>query len=37
VECTLGGDGDPLDALVLLDEPTFPGCLITCRRSGCSG
>ncbi len=28
VENTLGGDGDPLDALVLLDEPTFPGCLI---------
>jgi inorganic pyrophosphatase len=24
VEDTLGGDGDPLDALVLLDEPTFP-------------
>jgi inorganic pyrophosphatase len=34
VECTLGGDGDPLDALVLLDEPTFPGCLITCRAIG---
>ena len=27
-------DGDPLDALVLLEEPTFPGCLITCRAIG---
>ena len=26
VEDTLGEDGDPLDALVLLQEPTFPGC-----------
>jgi inorganic pyrophosphatase len=34
VEHTLGGDGDPLDALVLLDEPTFPGCLIRCRAIG---
>jgi inorganic pyrophosphatase len=34
VEHTLGGDGDPLDALVLLEEPTFPGCLITCRAIG---
>ena len=34
VECTLGGDGDPLDALVLLDEPTFPGCLIRVRALG---
>ena len=25
IEGTLGGDGDPLDALVLLDEATFPG------------
>jgi inorganic pyrophosphatase len=24
-------DGDPLDALVWLDEPTFPGCLISAR------
>ena len=31
---TLGQDGDPLDALVLLEEPTFPGCLITCRALG---
>ncbi len=31
IEGTLGEDGDPLDALVLLDEPTFPGCLIQCR------
>jgi inorganic pyrophosphatase len=34
VEGTLGLDGDPLDALVLLQEPTFPGCLISCRAIG---
>jgi inorganic pyrophosphatase len=34
VEDTLGEDGDPLDALVLLPEPTFPGCLIRCRAFG---
>ena len=34
VEGTLALDGDPLDALVLLDEPTFPGCLIQCRAIG---
>ena len=34
VEGTLGEDGDPLDALVVLEEPTFPGCLITCRAIG---
>ena len=28
---TLADDGDPLDALVLLDEPTFPGCHIRAR------
>ena len=31
---TLGEDGDPLDALVLLDEPTFPGCLVVGRPIG---
>jgi inorganic pyrophosphatase len=34
VEDTLADDGDPLDALVLLEEPTFPGCLIRCRAIG---
>ena len=34
IEDTLGEDGDPLDALVLLDEPTFPGCVIRCRAIG---
>ncbi len=31
---TLGQDGDPLDALVCLYEPTFPGCLIPVRPVG---
>lgn len=31
---TLGDDGDPLDALVLLDDPTFPGCWVTSRPVG---
>jgi inorganic pyrophosphatase len=34
IEHTLADDGDPLDALVLLEEPTFPGCLIKCRAIG---
>jgi inorganic pyrophosphatase len=34
VEGTLGEDGDPLDALVILEEPTFPGCLIKARAIG---
>ena len=34
IDGTLGDDGAPLDALVLLDEPTFPGCLIRCRALG---
>ncbi len=34
IDNTLGEDGDPLDALVLIDEPTFPGCLVKCRAIG---
>ncbi len=34
IEGTLGEDGDPLDALVLLEEPTFPGCLVSARAIG---
>lgn len=28
---TLGGDGDPLDVLVLMDEPAFTGCVVAVR------
>jgi inorganic pyrophosphatase len=28
---TLAEDGDPLDMLIWLEEPTFPGCLVTVR------
>lgn len=31
---TLYDDGDPLDILVLIKEPTFPGCVITARPLG---
>ncbi len=31
---TKGGDGDPLDVLVLMDEPAFPGCLLHVRIIG---
>ena len=31
---TKGGDGDPLDVLVLMDEPAFAGCLIRARVIG---
>ena len=34
IEGTLGGDGDPLDALVFVGEPTFPGCHIRVRPIG---
>ena len=34
VEQTLGEDATPLDALVLIREPTFPGCQIRCRAFG---
>ncbi len=31
IDDTLGEDGDPLDALVLLEEPLFPGVVVECR------
>lgn len=31
---TKGGDGDPLDVLVLMDEPAFAGCLVPTRLVG---
>ena len=34
IEGTLGQDGDPLDAMVLITEPTFPGALVECRAIG---
>ncbi len=34
VEGTMAEDGDPLDALVLVGDPTFPGCRIRVRPVG---
>ena len=34
VDNSLGRDDDPLDAMVLLQEPTFPGCVIRSRAVG---
>ncbi len=31
---TLAEDGDALDAMILLSEPTFPGCMVTSRPVG---
>ena len=31
---TLADDGDPLDGMVLMDEPTFAGCIIAARPIG---
>jgi len=31
---TKGGDGDPLDVLLLMDEPAFPGCVVEVRLVG---
>jgi inorganic pyrophosphatase len=31
---TRGGDGDPLDVLVLMDDPAFVGCLVPARLLG---
>jgi len=34
IPSTLGRDGDPVDVLVLVDEPSFPGCVIEVRPIG---
>jgi len=34
VPSTTGGDGDPLDVLVIMDEPAFAGCLVETRLLG---
>ncbi len=34
VPSTLGEDGDPLDVMVLMDEPVYPGCLVPSRLIG---
>ena len=31
---TKGEDGDPLDVLVIMDEPAYPGCIVECRIIG---
>src|SRR5437660_10140031 len=34
IPCTLAEDGDPLDVLVLMDEPAHVGCLLDIRLIG---
>jgi inorganic pyrophosphatase len=34
IPSTLSDDGDPLDVLVLVDEPSFPGCVMQVRPIG---
>src|ERR1700732_3522482 len=34
IPSTKAEDGDPVDVLVLMDEPAFPGCLLKCRPVG---
>jgi inorganic pyrophosphatase len=34
IPSTLEADGDPLDVLVLMEEPSFPGCLVPVRPIG---
>lgn len=34
IENTLAGDGDPLDILVVCENPTFPGCIVPARVLG---
>src|SRR5277367_676841 len=34
VPSTKADDGDPVDVLVLMDEPAFAGCVLSCRPIG---
>jgi inorganic pyrophosphatase len=34
IPSTLGDDGDPLDVLLLMDQPAFPGCVVASRLIG---
>ena len=34
IEHTRSGDGDPLAVLLVVEEPTFPGCHVRARRLG---
>ena len=34
IPSTTGEDGDPLDVLILMDEPAFPGCLVPAKMIG---
>ncbi|HEY4009136.1 MAG TPA: inorganic diphosphatase [Acidobacteriaceae bacterium] len=34
IPSTTGGDGDPLDVLILMEEPAFPGCVLLVRLLG---
>ncbi len=34
IPSTLGGDGDPLDVLLLMDAPAYPGCIVPSRLIG---
>src|SRR5438105_15526389 len=34
VPSTEAEDGDPIDILILMDEPAFPGCVLECRPIG---
>lgn len=35
IPSTMGGDGDPLDVLLLMDFPAVPGCVVNARLIGC--
>ena len=34
IPSTTGGDGDPLDILILMDDPAFTGCLVPAKLIG---